>query len=110
MEAETINLFHVTRAENLDAINAHGLVPAIGERSAALGETEAAIYCYRSLADVTDGLGTWLGECFEEDEELIIIELTVPLAWTQSEAFETRIVNTVTPGAFVRVLTEDEIG
>lgn len=68
-------LYHVTPAANLPAILKQGLVPAIGPRSADLGETAPGIYTFANLMDL-DG-ADWLVDAFENDEALAVLELRV---------------------------------
>lgn len=59
-------LYHVTPAENIESILANGLQPSIGQRSLELGEDTPAIYLFRSLEDIDNALGSWLGRWFDE--------------------------------------------
>lgn len=67
--------YHVTTKANLNSIQKTGLTPAIGDRSADLGEDTNRIYLFDSKESVNDALGNWLGEEFDEDEELILISV-----------------------------------
>lgn len=67
--------YHLTTRRNLESIRAWGLTPAVGDRSSALGESESRIYLFDSKESVMDALGNWLGEEFDEDEELILLSI-----------------------------------
>lgn len=67
--------YHLTPLRNLEAIKAAGLKPSIGERSEDLGEEEPRIYLFDSKASLEDALGGWLGEEFDEDEELAVLSI-----------------------------------
>lgn len=67
--------YHVTPTKNLDAILSEGLLPKIGERSQMLGEKDEAIYLFPTKADVTNALLQWLGEMYDDDEELALLEI-----------------------------------
>ena len=67
--------YHLTPRRNLEAILSQGLKPSIGERSKALGEAEARIYLFDSKESLEDALGNWLGEEFDEDEELVALSI-----------------------------------
>ena len=67
--------YHLTPRRNLDAIKAQGLMPSIGERSEDLGEEEPRIYLFDSKQSLEDALGNWLGEEFDEDEELVALSI-----------------------------------
>lgn len=102
-------LWHVTTRESLDRILAEGLEPRIGERSTDGAETIPAIYTFRSYDDMRDALGSWLGEEFDEDTELAVIELQAFPDHLESEAFETRIFQRVDPSDFLGIHHEDDI-
>jgi hypothetical protein len=67
--------YHLTPRRNLEAIRANGLQPTIGERSENLGELEPRIYLFDSEESVNDALGNWLGEEFDEDEDLVLLSI-----------------------------------
>jgi len=66
--------YHVTRKENLESILENGLIPQVGERSSQLNE-ESGIFMFYSLDDMNNALGSWLGEEFEDDEELVSLKI-----------------------------------
>lgn len=70
--------YHVTPIENLLSIFQNGLVPCIGERSSLIDEELNKVYLFHSKEDVNNALMNWMGECFEEDCELVILELDIP--------------------------------
>lgn len=67
--------FHVTTRDALDEILESGLQPRIGPRSKLGSESAPAIYLFASREDTENGLMNWLGECFDDDEELVVIEV-----------------------------------
>lgn len=67
--------YHLTPRRNLEAIKAQGLMPTVGERSESLGEAEPRIYLFDSKESLEDALGNWLGEEFDEDEELVALSI-----------------------------------
>lgn len=104
-----MKLYHVTLASNLPSILERGLIPAVGPRSAAFGEEKPAVYFFRSLDDVEDALVNWLGEEFDEDERIIVIEARLPDdASIEEEAFETR-VRSIVPPCVLRVMDDFEL-
>lgn len=68
--------YHVTPAVNLTNILRDGLVPAVGERSAELGEMAEGVYLFATIIDLEQGVGGWLGEYFE-DVDLVALEVDV---------------------------------
>lgn len=101
-------VWHVTPVENLQAIISEGLTPGIGPRSAELGETEAAIYCFDSPDDLQNALDNWLGEAFEEDEVLALLEIDVPADVQAGEgaSFEV-VIRTPIPVGNINILSHD---
>lgn len=67
--------YHITPSQNTAAIIQYGLVPQVGARSQDLGESRAAIYLFETIEDAEDALGGWLGESFDEDEALTLLEV-----------------------------------
>lgn len=67
--------YHLTPRRNLEAIKAQGLMPTVGERSESLGEAEPRIYLFDSKESLEEALGNWLGEEFDEDEELVALSI-----------------------------------
>lgn len=63
----------------------HGLVPKIGERSAELGEMKQAVYLFPDEISMTDALGNWLGECFEDFDNLAVLQVDLTGAELHSE-------------------------
>lgn len=70
--------FHVTPIENLESILESGLVPQIGERSEEIGEEQERIYLFSDFEEMENALMNWLGEVFEECEELCILQIDLP--------------------------------
>ncbi|NLC22400.1 MAG: hypothetical protein GX771_10920 [Halomonadaceae bacterium] len=112
-------MYHVTPRANLPSILQDGLEPRIGERSEALGEAAPRIYCFPTLADCNDALGQWLGDWFNDEEELhgepielAILELDrsqVPACASEVE-WELCVSERIAPEAIVKVWSEEDIG
>lgn len=69
--------YHVTPSKNLRSIQENGLVPSIGQRSRDLGEEREAVYLFPSREDLDNALSNWLGELFDEEEPLAILQVDV---------------------------------
>lgn len=67
--------YHVTTREGLNGILALGLTPQIGPRSQDANEKTEAIYFFASREDTENALMNWMGDCFDDDEELIVLEV-----------------------------------
>lgn len=101
--------FHVTTAAALPFILSTGLEPRIGPRSAAMGEHQCAIYFFETLADVEHGLMNWMADEFDEDDELVILD--VDLTGTRSQRavgeFEITVSERISPDKIVQQYDED---
>lgn len=79
--------YHVTPRANLDSICEKGLEPRTGARSLMLGELKDAIYLFPIIEDMENALSNWLGEIFEDEEALVVLEVNISeLDIVQSEA------------------------
>lgn len=102
-------LYHVTPATNLAAIEREGLRPSIGARSGLIKELDRAIYCFPTLDAVDSGLGSWLGEEFDEDGALALLRIDLPAnrePYTIEVAFEVQVHISIPPEA-ITVLSRD---
>jgi len=81
----TTKAFHLTTDSSLEAILAEGRKPVIGERSEDFGEATPRIYLFPTEDDLESALGSWLGESFEEDDVLHVLEVDVTGLNLQSE-------------------------
>lgn len=71
--------FHITPTANVPAILMEGLQARIGPRSEQLGEPAPAVYLFATLEAADNALGNWLGECFEDDEQLSLLAVDLSL-------------------------------
>jgi len=67
--------FHIARRADVESIMATGLKPSIGERSESLGEDAPRVYLFDSRTSAEEGLMSWLGDEFDEDEELVLLSV-----------------------------------
>lgn len=72
---EASTAYHVTYAKNVKSIQQHGLIPQIGSASAEYGEEENRIYLFPSKEDATEAVMNWLGDFYDEDEPLALLEI-----------------------------------
>ena len=75
--AEQDIMYHVTPTKNLRSIMKNGLRPQIGDRSAKLHGEENGIFLFPTLDDVEDAVSNWLGDEFDEDEDLTLLAIDV---------------------------------
>ena len=80
-------LYHVTEKKNLDAIRNAGLEPRIGDRSRSSNETEPRVYLFRHKLDMEDAVMNWLGDEFDDDAELVALEVQMPAGFAKWLAF-----------------------
>jgi len=70
-------VYHVTPTRHLAAIFEQGLMPQRGVRAATIDD-DGAIYLFVSLEALHDGVMSWLGSLFDEDEPLAILNVDLP--------------------------------
>lgn len=71
-----LKLYHVTPASNIKSIMKKGLLPRVGERSAQLGERKA-VFLFPTMEDAEEAVGNWLGDEFDDEENLALLEITL---------------------------------
>jgi len=72
-----MKLFHITKNENIPSIKSVGLKPSIGINSSSYGETKPAIYFFMDKKTMDDALVNWMGDLFDEEDELSVITVDV---------------------------------
>lgn len=112
----TLRVYHVTETASVPSILRKGLVPAIGPRSADLGETGEplpAVWVFPDREQMDNALMSWFGEWWEEwgprgeDTELSVLTLDVPehmldvARWP--DGFEWACYETIPPSMIVEV-------
>lgn len=106
-----MQLLHVTTASAANSILTHGLRPAIGPRSAQLGEAVPAIYFFTSESALKAASDNWLSEAFEDVEEpLVVLVVDVSAQAVQVDpiaAFEAVVSVPVAAAAVVRAYDID---
>lgn len=85
MENRDRTFYHVTPTDNLASIMSEGLVPSVGDRSKKLGEN-ACVFLFPSREDAEDGVDQWMGDDFDDEQPIALLEVTVPL---EIEIFKT---------------------
>lgn len=71
--------YHVTPSENTPNILKQGLIPQQGERAKLIGEDEDGIYLFRDVISAKDALMNWLGDEFDEAQELDLLKIMLPV-------------------------------
>ena len=68
-------LYHITPTRNIKSILSKGLIPSIGQRSNQI-ESESNLYFFPSKDAAEDALMNWLGDEFDEDEPLALLQVS----------------------------------
>lgn len=99
--------YHLTPFENLDQIWDTGLIPAVGPRSAELGETVPGIYVFPDRHTLEQALGSWLEDAFDPEAALscLLIDLE-GLACDSDVDYELRILEPVAPDRIALLSTD----
>ena len=95
-------VFHISRRQNVQKIRKSGLIPGAPEEGDVSG-----VYFFTSMEDAEDALANWLGERFDEDEELVVLVVDAtqldPSRWEQDVGYELRYLDAVPPSAIVSI-------
>ncbi len=102
-------VYHVTPTNNLDSIMAAGLRPQVGDRSSKIPGEKSAIFCFADKVSLEDAMMNWLGDEFEEDEELALLEIdtkNLEGEVTPNAEFEIAITSLIPPHR-IKVLSKN---
>ena len=77
--AKPKRFYHVTQSKNVSSIMSNGLIPSQGERSAKLGDY--GIFMFGNKSHMEQALMNWLGDEFDEDDELTVLIVDLPIDW-----------------------------
>lgn len=109
--------YHVTTYKAFqEHIKYKGLIPKIGERSQLIGETKPAIYLFKTKSDAEYAITNWLGEYFDENETLVILELNIPRAYKSyfdtenADSYEIVCTAAISPVYIKKIYTEKGTG
>jgi len=100
---QTIDCYHVTTTYAWEHhIQQEGLRPAIGERATEYGETTPRVYLFPNIEAYEDAMLQWLGELFDDDEPLVLLKVSLPLAVfadyiEQDVAYEIAVTQPIPP-------------
>jgi len=108
-ELEEAMAYHVTPTRNLRSIMKNGLRPQIGDRSSQLDGEVEGIFLFPSLGDVEAAVSSWLGDEFDEDEELSLLAVDITGLENnivQGADYETIVNTTISPD---RIKVDDSL-
>lgn len=99
---DDVTLYHVTPTANMASIRSAGLVPLMGDRSSKM-EDDPAIFLFKSKDDADDAVSNWLGDEFDEDEGLTLLQITVPRSFIipSSAEYEVMVKDVITPDRII---------
>lgn len=102
-------IYHVTPSENLDNIMNKGLVPQAGDRTRKIFDEKPAIYCFPDKSAMEDAVMNWLGDEFEEDTQLALLEIyTTGLKGQVTDGAEYEVaITSIIPPQNIRILSKD---
>lgn len=97
--------FHITPRSNLQSISTTGLLPQLGDRARQLEHETAGVFLFTSRTACEDALSNWLGEEFDEDEDLLLLEVDVTaFAYDQVVDWEAIVRTPIPPSAIMSVV------
>jgi hypothetical protein len=76
-DEQGLTFFHVTPTDNVPNIKLHGLIPSKGERSEQAEEDREGIFLFANINDAIDAIYNWLGDEFDEEEQLSMLRITM---------------------------------
>lgn len=92
--ALAMTAYHVTKATNLDSILKTGLMPQVPKDFA----DEKAVYLFPSTEAAWDSFDQWLGDRFEEEDELLLLTVDITgLQTRQIVEWELMVFETIEP-------------
>ena len=102
-------VYHVTPSENLRNILTSGLVPQVGNRSRKIVGEKSATYCFPDKNSMEDAMMNWLGDEFDEDEQLALLEIdTTGLDGNVTDGAEYEVaITSVIPPQNIRIISRD---
>jgi hypothetical protein len=68
--------YHVTLKKNLKSILENGLKPSKIKRGKGFEQIEPCVYLFKTIEEADDGVCNWLGDCFDENDELVLLEIS----------------------------------
>jgi len=90
--------YHITPRRNVMSIMAKGLRPGIGDRSSKIDGETHGIYTFPNKQSAEDALMNWLGDEFDEDEELSLLKVDITgLRTVQGADYEIIVTEPITP-------------
>lgn len=102
--------FHVTTSENLQLILKNGFIPSIGPRSHKIKEQIPKIYFFPSIEHCCEALVNWLGDEFDENDELFVIKVNLKgLVLEHIVGFEITSNHHIPPEKIIEIYSEDEL-
>lgn len=102
-------IYHVTPTRNLRSIMSRGLTPQVGDRSSQISGEQSAIYCFPSKVAVEDAMMNWLGDEFDEGEQLALLAINtqgLEGSYTPNAEYEIAVTSVIPPSN-IKILAKD---
>lgn len=99
--------YHVTPERNLRKIKKIGLVPQIGTNSSSYGETEGRIYLFPTSVDADNAVMNWLGDLYDEDEQLALLAVDIAGLPTKKDVGWELNTNQAIPPERIKIISTD---
>lgn len=97
-EDENTIVYHVTPTKNLSKILKQGLIPRVGDRSQKIAGEEEGIFTFPDKESAENAVMNWLGDEFNEDEELSLLAINIDgLKTTKGADYEIIIKDKIDP-------------
>ena len=81
-----VEIYHITKTDNIANIYQHGLLPKIGKNSKDLDEDKPRIYFFSTPVYATDALLNWFGDLYDLDTPLTEITVQLPIKLLNKQA------------------------
>ena len=108
-----MKFYHATLKRNIFSIKDRGIVPKIGNNSRLISESIERIYLFNTVEDLDCALSQWFGELFNDEDELIILEIELSeddyYLELNHDLYESYYYKTIEFNKVTRLLEEDEI-
>ena len=103
-----VEIYHITKTDNMPNIYQHGLLPKIGKNSKDLDEDKPRIYFFSTPVYATDALINWFGDLYDLDTPLTEITVQLPIKLLNKQAnLDWEVTTTQPVSSKYIVATED---
>lgn len=91
-------VYHVTPTRNIKKIMQQGLIPAVGDRSKKITDEKSGIFTFPDKTSAEDAIMNWLGDEFDDDEDLSLLAINIDgLRTTKGADYEIIVTDKINP-------------